>query len=112
MFTSKVDRKTAQETNALLMSGAKLMEVAAITGLSYPKVHYFRKKLVKAGALEPLNKTTKKRAQRKARKNTRNLSTIVNKPTSFKLIINGTTVDVKNVKSIFVSPELVDINTK
>jgi|688.fasta_scaffold256641_2 hypothetical protein len=109
MFTSKVDKKTAQEANALLMNGVKLMEVAQKTGLSYPKVHYYRKKLVKAGALQPLNRTTKKRKVRVVNKDITTPSTMIDRSTSFKLIVNGTAVNVKNVKSIFVSPELVDI---
>lgn len=114
MFTSKVDKQTAQEVNALLIAGAKLTEVAAKTGLSYPKVHYFRKKLVKAGALQPLNKTTRSRraTRRTMTKRATTKQTIVNPSSTnqaFKLMVNGTTLDLNNVKSVYVSPGVVDI---
>lgn len=117
MFTTSVDKKTLGETNGLLISGASLKDTAELTGLSYAKVSYLRKKLVKAGALQPLYKTTRKtRTTRKVR--TQKTNSIVNnrvgnQPSSnfdgIKLVINGTELNIRNAKSVDVSTGLVDI---
>lgn len=113
MFTSKVDSNTQQEVNKLLVSGEKLSDVVKASGLTYAQVSYFRKKLVKAGALQPLYRTTRKRrATRQTRTNAATSQTIVNPSSTnqgFKLVVNGTTLDIQNVKSVYVSPEVVDI---
>jgi len=118
MFTSKVDKKTQQEVNALLISGAKLAEVAAKTGLAYNRVHYFRKKLVKAGALQPLNKTTKRRTSRKTRSaelfpKTQYVATAIpaveKTSQGINLVINGTELSIRDAKSINVSGNLVTV---
>jgi hypothetical protein len=113
MFTSKVDSNTQQEVNKMLVSGEKLSDVASVSGLSYAQVSYIRKKLVKAGALQPLYRTArKKRATRQTKTNATTNQTIVNPSSTnqgFKLMVNGTTLDIQNVKSVYVSPEVVDI---
>jgi hypothetical protein len=117
MFTTSVDKKTLGETNGLLISGASLKDTAELTGLTYAKVSYLRKKLVKAGALQPLYKTTRKaRTSRKIRTEKTSVlgnSRTVNQPQSnfdgIKLVINGTELNIRNAKSVDVSTGLVDI---
>lgn len=113
MFTSTVDTSTQQEVNKLLVSGEKINDVAKVSGLTYAQVCYYRKKLVKAGALQPLyNTTRKKRSIRRTRTNEVKNQTIVNPSSTnqaFKLMVNGTTLDIQNVKSVYVSPGVVDI---
>lgn len=114
MFVSKLDKKTLQEVNALLISGTSLKDVTELSGLSYPNVCYLRKKLVKAGVLQPLYKTTRKRTRvrTKTQTRTKRVSTpiVTNKSTySMKLVVNGTPVDIHDAKSVNVSPVGIDI---
>lgn len=113
MFTSKVDKNTQQEVSKLLVTGEKLSDVAKVSGLTYAQVSYLRKKLVSAGALQPLYRTARKRrATRHIRTNEATNETIINPSSTnqaFKLTVNGTTLDLNNVKSVYVSPGVVDI---
>lgn len=114
MFTTTLDKKTLGETNALLISGASLKETAELTGLSYQKTQYLRTKLVKAGALQPLHKMTKKRrstprVNRIQRVSTLNTETQSTNFDGIKLVINGTQLNIRDAKSVDVSTGLVDI---
>lgn len=113
MFTSSVDKKTLGETNGLLISGTSLKDTAELTGLSYAKVSYLRKKLVKAGALQPLYKTTRKkrntRINRIQKVSTLNTETQSPSFDGIKLVINGTYLNIRDAKSVDVSTGLVDI---
>lgn len=113
MFTSSVDKKTLGEVNALLIKGTSLKETVQRSGLAYEKVHYLRSKLVKAGALQPLHKTTKKRRNtrlnRTQRVSTLNTETPSTNYDGIKLVINGTQLNIRNAKSVDVYAGLVDI---
>lgn len=113
MFTTSVDKKTLGEVNALLISGTSLKETSELSGLGYHKVQYLRNKLVKAGALQPLHKVTKKRRSTRLNRTQRvsTLNSETQSPTfdGIKLVINGTELNIRNAKSVDVSTGLVDI---
>lgn len=113
MFTTSVDKKTLGEVNALLISGTSLKETVELSGLDYQKVQYLRSKLVKAGALQPLHKVTKKRRNTRLNRTQRvsTLNTETQSPAfdGIKLVINGTELNIRNAKSVDVSTGLVDI---
>lgn len=113
MFATSVDKKTLGEVNALLISGTSLKETAELSGLMYHKVQYLRNKLVKAGALQPLHKITKKRRSTRLNR-TQRVSTLITETQSsnfdgIKLVINGTQLNIRDAKSVDVSTGLVDI---
>lgn len=113
MFTTTVDKKTLGEVNALLISGTSLKETSALSGLNYQKVQYLRNKLVKAGALQPLHKVTKKRRSTRLNR-TQRVSTLITETQSpsydgIRLVINGTHLNIRNAKSVDISTGLVDI---
>lgn len=109
MALVKFDEKTEKRVNRLLLTGIGIKEVADKTNVPYHKVSGLRKKLVKANVLSPLYSTNKK-------KKSRRLFTIptlpdqnTNNGPGFKLIVNGTPINIKKAKTVYVSPELVDI---
>lgn len=114
MFKAKLDRERLQKINQDLVSGKSLSEVATINNVSYQHACYYRKKLVKAGALNPLYRTTKRKTRniKRTRNFSNNTITKVLTPVTdntFTLVVNGTSLYFKNAKSIYVSPELVDV---
>lgn len=113
MFTTTVDKKTLGEVNSLLIGGASLKETAELSGLGYQKVQYLRAKLVKAGALQPLHKVTRKRRNTRLNRIQRvsTLNTETQSPSfdGIKLVINGTYLNIRDAKSVDVSTGLVDI---
>lgn len=113
MFTTTVDKKTLHEVNSLLISGTSLKDTSELTGLGYQKVQYLRAKLVKAGALQPLHKVTRKKRStglnRTQRVSTLNTQTPSSTFDGIKLVINGTELNIYNAKSVDVSTGLVDI---
>ena len=126
MFKTKLDKQTLQKINQDLMNGGTLDEVATKNNVSYANVGYYRKKLVKAGILNPLYRTTKrkKRASKKTSysKNTftpnlftpieRTQPTVVKSTkygTPFTLVINDTAIDVTGAKHVNVTPGRVYI---
>lgn len=112
MFKSKLDKQKIQKINQDLINGGSLSEVATNNNVSYQHACYLRKKLVKAGALNPLYKTTKRKVRRN-RTITNNTATTPVLRTStdetFTVIINGTPMYFKDAKSIYVTPEFVDV---
>lgn len=114
MFTTTVDKKTLGEVNSLLIGGASLKETAELSGLGYQKVQYLRAKLVRAGALQPLHKVTRKRRNTTRVNRTQRVSTLNTETQSpnfdgIKLVINGTQLNIRDAKSVDVSTGLVDI---
>lgn len=113
MFTTTVDKKTLGEVNALLISGTSLKETAELSGLDYTKVHYLRSKLVKAGALQPLHSSRKKRATRNNRLQKQAVTQVNNvsnqAENGIKLVINGIKLNIRNVKAVDVAAGHVDI---
>ena len=115
MFKAKLEKEKLQKINQDLVSGKSLSEVATTNNVSYQHACYYRKKLVKAGALNPLYKTTKRKTRtiKRTRKvSTNNTTNTVLTPTAdntFTLVVNGTALYFKNAKSIYVSPEFVDV---
>jgi len=112
MFKSKLDKQKIQKINQDLINGGSLSDVATSNNVSYQHACYFRKKLVKAGALNPLYKTTKRKVRRN-RTITNNTATTPVLTTStdktFTLVVNGTALYFKDAKSIYVTPEFVDV---
>jgi len=118
MFKSRLDKQKIQKINQDLVNGESLADVATKNSVSYQHACYFRKKLVKAGALNPLYKTTKRKSRNIKRTrtvnavtyNTTNSKILTNtKDNTFTLFVNGTALYFKNAKSIYVSPEFVDV---
>lgn len=115
MFKSKLDKQKVQKINQDLINGGSLSEVATNNNVSYQHACYFRKKLVKAGALSPLYKTTRRKARnaKRSRTITNNTATTPVLTTStdktFTVVINGTPMYFKDAKSIYVTPEFVDV---
>ena len=118
MFKSRLDKQRIQKINQDLINGESLADVATKNSVSYQHACYFRKKLVKAGALNPLYNTTKRKSRNIKR--TRTVNTVTNNtPTTsvlsnttdntFTIVVNGTALYFKNAKSIYVSPEFVDV---
>ena len=108
MFKSTLDKTRLTKINQDLINGSTLRQVAENNSISYQHACYYRKKLVKAGALPPLYKATKRKAR--SVKRTRTVNPVTNSSAhTFTLIVNGTSMNIQNVKSIYVSPDVVDI---
>lgn len=113
MFASTIDKKTLNDVNALLISGTSLKETSELCDINYQKVHYLRSKLVKAGALQPLNTVTKKK-HRSHFKKVQKISAIPPQTqlinyNGIKLVINGTALNIRDAKSVDISTGLIDI---
>lgn len=108
MFKSTLDKTKLTKINQDLINGGRLKDVADKNQISYPHACYLRKKLVKAGALSPLYAATKRKTR--SVKRTRTVNPVTNSGGhTFTLIVNGTSMSIQNVKSIYVSPDVVDI---
>lgn len=109
MSKLKMSNDLHQKINSAMLNGNSISKTAEELNISYDKVRSLRNKLVKAGALFPIYKTVKKRKTR--RRTAKPVSEIVlsKNVIAFKLVVNGVDINIQNIKSIFVSPELVDI---
>ena len=110
---NKLSVKQQEKLNKLLLKGHGLTETSKMTNIPYSLVQSVRKRMVEAGVVKPLYQTSgKKRASRKHRINTEAPAatvTVDQDMPQFILMVNGTQIDLKNVKSVFISPELVDV---
>jgi hypothetical protein len=109
----KLPQDELNKLHTLLINGHGLTKISKQTGLPYSLVQSVRKRMVEAGIVKPLYKTSgKKRASRKhripAEAPAADIAVAQDMP-QFTLMINGTQIDLKNVKSVFISPELVDV---
>ena len=119
-FKAKLEKKVLTKLSQDLMNGASLETASKNNSVSYQVACYYRKKLVKAGVLNPLYRTT--RRKRRTTKNnlqqpilftkTRLQPTVVrteptNKP--FTLVVNDTTIDITGSKHVNVTPDKVYI---
>lgn len=119
-FKAKLEKKVLTKLSQDLMNGASLETASKNNLVSYQVACYYRKKLVKAGVLNPLYRTT--RRKRRTTKNnlqqpilftkTRLQPTVVrteptNKP--FTLVVNDTTIDITGSKHVNVTPDKVYI---
>jgi hypothetical protein len=111
----KLPQDELNKLHTLLINGHGLTKTSKQTGLPYSLVQSVRKRMVEAGVVKPLYKTSsKKRASRKHRIPAEAPAadvdtTVAQDMPQFTLMINGTQIDLKNVKSVFISPELVDV---
>ena len=103
---------TAEQINQInseLLGNQSILNVSRKLNVPYEIVRRMRLRLVNAGAVKPLR--TKRKNIMPASMNRANQNNLAfqSSVSSFKLVINGTPIDIENVKSVFVSPELVDI---
>lgn len=112
----KLDRQVVNTVNAHLINNKSISEVAEKTNLDYHTVQRMRYKLVHAGVLKPLYKTTKKRRNsrtastlksaisRKTRVSTldNNNQSIAQQSNVLRMVINGTELNIQNVKCVNV----------
>lgn len=109
---NKLSVKQQDKLNKLLLKGHGLTETSKMTNIPYSLVQSVRSRLVKAGVLKPLYKTTSKKRLNKSNPAVPEVQsdmTSVDTIPAFSLFVNGTQIDLKNVKSVFISPELVDV---
>jgi len=108
----KLSKDELQKLHTLLINGHGLTETSTKTGIPYSLVQSVRKRMVEAGVVKPLYKTSSKK--RGSRKQPVIPAPAASAPVAdtipqFTLMVNGTQIDLKNVKSVFISPELVDV---
>lgn len=107
----KLSQDERNKLHTLLISGHGLTQTSLKTGIPYSLVQSVRKRMVEAGVVKPLYKTSgKKRGSRKQVTPAPTASApVADSIPQFTLMVNGTQIDLKNVKSVFISPELVDV---
>lgn len=114
MSKLKLDPQMVSTVNAQLLNNKTIAEVAQDTNLDYFTVQRMRYKLVNAGVLKPLYKTTKKK---RSRHTSTNLTSVANRKTRvstldnnnqsatqqsnvLRMVINGTELNIQNAKSV------------
>lgn len=119
-FKAKLEKQVLTKLSQDLMNGASLEDASRNNSVSYQVACYYRKKLVRAGVLNPLYRTTR-RKKRTAKTNYQQSDlfmkpkvqpTVVrtertNKP--FTLVVNETTIDITGSKHVNVTPDKVYI---
>lgn len=116
MARIKLDAQVVNTVNAHLINNKSIREVAQETNLDYYTVQRMRYKLVHAGVLKPLYKTTKKRRYTRATstlKSTKNrkarVSTLgtdnqsaAQESNVLRMVVNGIELNIQNAKSVNV----------
>jgi transposase len=111
MFKPKLEDKKLQQINKDLLDGSSLKIVAEKNDVSYQHVCYYRKKLVKAGVLTPLyekRKTSRKKTTNFSVRKTLKKVTVPT-PHTFKVVVNGTEVNISGAKYVHVHPDKLDV---
>ena len=119
-FKAKLEKKVLTKLSQDLMNGASLETASRNNSVSYQVACYYRKKLVKAGVLNPLYRTTrrKRKATRTVLDKTNLFTQLKSRPTvvrteptnkPFTLVVNDTTIDISGSKHVNVTPDKVYI---
>lgn len=117
MINNKPSQEQIKLVQSDLMTNAPLREISAKHNVSYDLVWYYRKKLVKAGVLERINKkSTKRRKTRTSRSYVKRTSVIkttepalTTSSKTFYLVVNGSNINISGAKQIDVSQEKVEV---